>query len=151
MFGLFNKFKKGKIVPHASILVIEDNEVDRLFIQRTLEKRNHLVFTAGNGEEGLRLVYQHKIDLIILDCILPGMSGLKVCETLKQDERTESIPVVFLSVVEGGEILEFYGAGAEFYLHKPVTAKELLREVQILLSESRKADKGTDRMGLPPI
>ncbi|MGH2563616.1 MAG: response regulator, partial [Ginsengibacter sp.] len=89
------------------------------------------------------LAHQHKIDLIILDYILPGMSGLQVCQILKQDQRTRKIPIIFLTVVDGGEILEFYGAGAEFYLHKPVTTKELLRQVEILLADAGK-DKDFD-------
>ena len=125
MFGLFRKATKVERT-FASILIIEDNETDRLFIQRALEKSNYLVFTACDSEEGLRLVYQHKIDLIILDYILPGVNGLDVCKILKQDAKTMRIPIIFLTVVEGKEIMKFYGAGAEFYLHKPVTTGELL-------------------------
>lgn len=138
LFGLFNKFRKKEILNPSHILVVEDNEADRKLIQRTLEKGGHSVFSAHNGEEGLRLVGEHKIDLIILDYLLPGANGIKVCEILKRDRRTKDIPIIFLTVVEGGgEILGFYEAGAEVYLKKPIDRKHLLKEVTQLLAESR--------------
>ena len=140
MFGLFHKFNnenEGAGVA-ASILVIEDSEADRMLIQRTLGKRNYSVIVAYDGEAGLKLVHEHKFDLIILDYLLPGMNGVEICKILKEDGRTRNIPVIFLTVVEAGEvILECYGAGAEFYMHKPIDSKYLLKEVGSILAGTR--------------
>lgn len=139
MFGLLGKFNnKGDGEPLASILVIEDSEADRTLIRRTLKRKNYSVILANDGEAGLKAAREYKIDLIILDYLLPGMNGLEVCQILKEDKRTRKIPIIFLTVVESGEaILECYGSGAESYMHKPINAKELLKEVGMLLSEAR--------------
>ncbi len=128
MFGLFNQWFRQK-PPASSVLVIEDNKADRLFIQRVLEKKNYIVFAVDEGGKGLAIAREREIDLIILDYFLPDMNGLKVCEFLKSSEKTRDVPVVFLTVVDGDKILDIYEAGAEFYLHKPVSANELLRLV----------------------
>ena len=137
MFGLFRKHKKQD-EPVVSILVIEDSEADRVLIQRTSEKKTYSVILANDGESGLRLIREHKIDLIILDYFLPGMNGAEICQILKADKETQYIPVIFLTVVESGEkILECYGSGGESYIHKPINAKDLLREVRTILLEPR--------------
>lgn len=135
MFGLF---KKEQEWPSASILVIEDSAADRMIIQRTLEKKNYSVIVAHDGESGLKLVHEHKVDLIILDYLLPGRNGIEICRIIKGSKETRDIPVIFLTVVEAGEtILECYGAGAETYIHKPIDAGFLLKEVKSLLSEAK--------------
>lgn len=135
LFGLFPKQDQS---PIATILVIEDSEGDRALIQRTLEKKNYSVIPANDGESGLKVARERKVDLIILDYLLPGMNGLEVCRILKEDRRTRSIPIIFLTVVESGEaILECYGSGAESYMHKPIDAKTLLVEVKSILSEAK--------------
>lgn len=140
LFSLLGKSKvqKDSDLTTAAILIIEDSKADRMLIQRTLEKKNYAVFTAPDGESGLELIQKYKIDLIILDYLLPGVNGIKVCEILKTDVRTKDIPVIFLTVVEGGgEIIGFYEVGAEVYLHKPIDGKHLLKEVTALLAESK--------------
>lgn len=134
--GLFPKSEQR--MPIATILVIEDSQGDRALIQKTLEKKNYSVITANDGESGLKVTREHKVDVIILDYLLPGMNGLEVCRILKEDRRTRSIPVIFLTVMESGEtILECYGSGAESYMHKPIDAKALLKEVKSMLLERK--------------
>lgn len=136
LFGLFPK--KDQKVPIATILVIEDSEGDRALLRKTLERKNYSVILANDAEAGLKLVRECKVDLIILDYLLPGMNGVEVCKILKEDEKAKNIPVIFLTVVEAGEaILECYGSGAESYMHKPIDAKTLLVEVKSILSEAK--------------
>ncbi len=143
LFGLFSKSDEG--APIATILVIEDSEGDRALIRKTLERKNYLVILANDGESGLKLVREHKIDLIVLDYLLPGMNGLRVCKILKEDKKTKNIPIIFLTVVESGEaILECYGSGAESYMHKPIDAKFLLKEVKAVLSEGGGEESNED-------
>ena len=142
MFNIFGKFgDKGQQHSVASILVIEDSASDRMFIQRVLEKKGHSVFIADDGEIGLNIIYRNKIDLIILDYILPGMNGLKIGHILKADARTKNIPIIFLTVVESAEaVLGCYEFGADAYLHKPVGAKELLGQVEMILEDAKGKD-----------
>lgn len=136
MVGLFQKTDLK--APIATILVIEDSEGDRTLIQKTLERKNYSVLLAKDGEVGLRFAHEYKIHLIILDYLLPGMNGIEICKMLKEDEKTKNIPIIFLTVVEAGEaILECYGAGAEAYIHKPIDAKYLLKEVKTILTEPK--------------
>ncbi len=129
----------------ASILIIEDTEADRVLIQRSLEKGNYSVIAAPDGETGLKCADEHDIYLIILDYLLPGKNGLETCKILKGDPRTKDIPVIFLTVMDGGGvILDCYGAGAEAYIHKPIDTRHLLREVEFVLSEARKNQREDD-------
>lgn len=134
--GLFSRSDEG--TPIATILVIEDSEGDRALIRKTLEKKNYSAILANDGESGLKIAHEFKVDLIILDYLLPGMNGVEVCKILKDDKRTAHIPIIFLTVVESGEaILECYGSGAESYMHKPIDAKLLLKEVGTILNEPK--------------
>jgi len=132
-------------MPIATILVIEDSEGDRALIQRTLEKKNYSVITANDGESGLKAAREREVDVIILDYLLPGMNGLEICRILKEDKRTQKIPIIFLTVVESGEaILECYGSGAESYMHKPIDVRALLKEVKLMLLEGKENASETE-------
>lgn len=140
MFGLFRKInaKRQHELSSASVLVIEDNATDRIFVQKVLGRRDFCVFTAENGQAGLSLAYERKPDLIILDYVLPDMSGLDLCRILKEDKMTQNIPIIFLTVIEDGyAMIECFEAGAENFLSKPVNAKQLLNEVELTLRDQR--------------
>ena len=143
MFDLFRKlFKRGKDPQYSasSILIIEDSAADRLFFQRVLERKGYTVFTASDGETGLDIVCHNKINLIILDYILPNADGLKIGNILKQDARTKNIPIIFLTMVESSEAILGCFEFSAVYLHKPVGAREFLRQIERLLTESKNKD-----------
>ncbi|MBI5149564.1 MAG: response regulator, partial [Candidatus Omnitrophica bacterium] len=136
MFGLFSKFndKKRKGSCRGSILVIEDNEVDKVFIQNVLRKADFEVVAVENSRQGIAMAKQKLPDVIVLDYFLPDLSGLEVCRILKGNPGTKSIAIVFLTVAEDGyTLLECYEAGAHTFLNKPIRAKELIREVELTL------------------
>lgn len=82
---------------NARILLIEDDQFLRKACEVSLKKRGLTVLTAIDGEEGLRQARTSSPDLILLDMLMPKMSGLETLEALKNDEQTRSIPVVILS------------------------------------------------------
>ncbi len=81
----------------ARILVIEDDKFLRKACEVSLKKRGFTVYTAIDGEEGLRQAHTAAPDIILLDLLMPKLSGLETLEALKKDEKTRDIPVVILS------------------------------------------------------
>jgi CheY-like chemotaxis protein len=81
----------------ARILVIEDDKFLRKACEVSLTKRGFTVLTAVDGEEGIRQAREGSPDLILLDMLMPKMTGIETLEVLKQDEQTRNIPVVILS------------------------------------------------------
>jgi len=115
------------------ILVVDD-EVDILDMLRyNLEKQEYTVLTATNGLGALEQL-KHEPDLVLLDVMMPGMDGWEVCRRLKQNPRTATIPVLFLTA-KGSEVDEVVGLelGAEDYIVKPITLRKLLARVRVAL------------------
>jgi DNA-binding response OmpR family regulator len=108
-------------------LVVADDDHDILrLLERRLGRRGYRVVTAADGAEALEAVRRTDPDAVVLDRLMPGMSGEEVCAALKADERTAPIPVVLLSAhASEREIVEGFGAGADDYLTKPFDLDEL--------------------------
>jgi len=118
----------------ARILVIEDERDLQTVLEYNFRQAGHEVLQALRGEEGLRLARAHRPDLVCLDLMLPDVSGLDVCKTLKQDPATKDIPVLMLTA-KGEEIDRVVGfeLGADDYLVKPFSVRELLLRIQAIL------------------
>ncbi len=124
----------------ATILSIEDQPDIRRLIRMTLEFKGYTVLEAGDGQEGLRMAREQKPNLILLDVMMPGISGLDVSRTLASDPRLQSIPVVMLSALGASTDIEAgLTTGARCYLVKPFSPWELLDMVAKLLSEATAA------------
>lgn len=141
MFSAIKKFFTGGQQRRANgkktILVIDDGEVERKFISRTLQKAGFSVLTADDGAPGLALAKDKKPDLVLLDFVMPGMNGDVVCKYLKDDVTTRDIPVIFLTgSVKPASVIESFEAGAEYYLAKPISAAALIHEVEKILAET---------------
>ena len=120
----------------TTILVVEDTDVDRRFIQETLAKRGYRVVTAVNGAAGLETVKSENPDLIILDCQMPVMDGLEMCKRLKENEKTGEIPVIFLTALDTPQnIIDCFENDCEIYLSKPISGKLLVSQVEAILKE----------------
>ena len=107
----------------ATILVIDDDPDTRNLIERSLIEHRMLVETAATGEEGLQLVQELRPDAVILDIILPKMSGWAVLSTLKADPNLADIPVIVLSFISNKN--RGFALGASDYLTKPFDGKRL--------------------------
>jgi DNA-binding response OmpR family regulator len=114
----------------VKILVAEDSKTIRQENERALTKAGYEVIGAEDGEAVLRLAREQKPDLILLDLLLPKMSGIEVLQRLKLDARTANIPVVVLSGLSERNRDKLIDAGAEDYLEKnslmPVPGENLL-------------------------
>lgn len=120
------------------ILVVEDEKNILNVIKAYLEKENYHVITAMDGEEALEIFYSHNIHLIILDLMLPKMSGEKVCTTIR---KTSSVPIIMLTAkIDEEEKIEGLSIGADDYITKPFSPRELVSRVKALLRRSYRDD-----------
>lgn len=127
--------------PH--ILVVDDNVMSRTVIERRLTRDGYGVFLANSGAEALSVVNRELIDLIFLDLVMDGISGMEVLTTLKGDEKHRNIPVIIISGTDdAGAVAEAKAAGASDFLHKPVMAARLQETVSDILGPCSPAGSG---------
>ena len=133
--------QKKQVAPRASgkkrrILVIDDNEIDRRIVEKLLGRGDYELIFADNGEAGLKKARSEHPNLILLDCVMPGMSGTEVCQILKKDKDLKRIPVIFLTGMDSPTyVINCYDIGAEHYLNKPINAKELMTQIELTFKE----------------
>ena len=118
-------------------ILIVDDEPDLLeTIQINLEIEGYECLVAYDGFRGFERARQEKPDLIILDVMLPGMNGYKVCRLLKFDEKFKHIPIIMLTAeAQEKDRLTGKETGADFYMTKPFSADKLLEKVKEYLGE----------------
>lgn len=117
-----------------SIIVIEDESDILDVVEYNLAREAYKVRTYRDGEQGLEAVRRHAPDLVLLDLMLPGLDGLEVCRRLKQDPTTRSIPVIMLTAKsEESDVVLGLGVGADDYVAKPFSPKELVARVSAVL------------------
>jgi len=118
------------------ILVIDDDRTIKLLISRCLTKKGHEVFLADDGEHGLAMAPQIAPDLILLDVMMPGISGLEVCAKLKQDKSTKLIPIFMLTgKSQQQNIDEALSAGASNYISKPFNPLQIAEVIDTKYNE----------------
>ncbi|MCT4591416.1 MAG: response regulator [Carboxylicivirga sp.] len=118
----------------ATILIIEDNQDMRIFIQNTL-KNTYKVITAENGKVGFTKAMSENPDLIISDIMMPIMDGLELCKNIKSEIKTSHIPVVLLTAKNTNEDeLQGFDIGADHYITKPFNLQKLQYIVRNTLS-----------------
>ncbi|RMF34025.1 MAG: hybrid sensor histidine kinase/response regulator, partial [Chloroflexi bacterium] len=115
-----------------TILVADDEANIRRMLRQELSEAGYRVIEAADGAEALAQARQQQPDLIVLDVMMPGVSGFDVTSALKADERTQKIPIVILSIVEDRE--RGLRLGADAYLTKPVDTVRLLKVVETLIA-----------------
>ena len=113
------------------VLVIEDNPYTSDMIRKYLSRNDYEVLTTSDGREGLRLAREENPDLILLDLMLPGMDGTKVCRTLREES---SVPIIMLTArVEEEDRVTGLELGADDYITKPFSLKELIARMRAVL------------------
>ena len=119
---------------HEKILVIEYEAPLRELLQYNLEKEGYRVTLAVDGEDGLLHVEENKPDLILLDWMLPQVSGIEVCRRLRRGNDTKLIPILMLTAKgEEADKVRGLSTGADDYLTKPFSVPELIARVKALL------------------
>lgn len=128
---------------HPTVLVVEDEPAQRDVLTYNLEAEGFEVVTAGDGEEALLLVAEVVPDIIVLDWMLPGISGIEICRRLKTKADTAGIPVLMLSA-RSEEVDRVRGleTGADDYVVKPYSVMELMARVRNQLRRVRPASVG---------
>jgi two-component system phosphate regulon response regulator PhoB len=124
----------------ANIVLIDDERDILDVLEFNLRQAGHDVSTAMSGSEGLLLVAQERPDLVVLDLMLPDLSGTDVCRSLKSRPELQHIPVLMLSA-RGDEVDRIVGfeLGADDYVRKPFSVRELLLRVRAIVARGRKA------------
>lgn len=118
----------------ASILVVEDEEPIQVLLRYNLEAEGHRVRVTAEGEDTMVLVNEEKPDLMILDWMLPGISGLEVCRLVRARPETKDIPIIMLTArSEEAERVRGLATGADDYLVKPFSVPELLARIKTIL------------------
>ena len=128
--------------PSGTLLVVDDNRVNRLLLGRALEQLGHTVRFAENGKEALEALRQRRVDLILLDIEMPEMDGYQALAALAADPQLRDIPVVMMSSVEEVDsVARCIEMGAEDYLFKPVNPVLLRARVGASLEKKRLRDR----------
>jgi two-component system, OmpR family, phosphate regulon response regulator PhoB len=129
-----------------TVLLVEDEPAQRELLAYNLEAEGFDVITADNGEDGLILVDENDPDLIVLDWMMPQLSGIEVCRRLKSNSKTRQIPVIILSArAEEVDRVRGLETGADDYVVKPYSVIELMARVKAHLRRIRAAAVG-DRL-----
>jgi CheY-like chemotaxis protein len=120
-----------------TILVADDEPSLRLLVKATLALKKYTVIDVSNGQEALEMAKQVNPDAILLDVMMPFLTGFQVCELLKKDPSTASIPVIILTAKGGQDDKEMSkSVGASFFLNKPFRPPDLLNAVEFVLGLS---------------
>jgi DNA-binding response OmpR family regulator len=126
----------GRTEPQEAILVVEDDKALRDGLAMNLELQGYRVLTAADGDEGMKKAFDTKPDLIVLDIMLPGWSGLDILSELRN--KAEDVPVLILSARDRTQDkIEGLGLGADDYVTKPFELPELLARVEAMLRRRR--------------
>jgi two-component system alkaline phosphatase synthesis response regulator PhoP len=133
--------EKPSAIRGARVLVVEDEADVAEMIRYNLGKEGYDVRLASNGTDALRQVKEAKPDVILLDIMVPHLNGWEICRRLKQDRETVAIPVIMVTgrVEEGDKVLGFE-MGADDYVTKPFSPRELLARVRAVSRRGRLND-----------
>ncbi|MHB8483591.1 MAG: response regulator [Nitrospiria bacterium] len=119
------------------ILIVEDENSLRMLVSATLESKRFQILQARNGHEAVMTGQLEKPDLIIMDWMMPGLSGIEALEILRKTDGTKTIPVVILTAKnQTADKEKAFESGANYFLAKPFSPLELLNLVDRILKEN---------------
>jgi two-component system OmpR family response regulator len=121
------------------ILIIDDEAGIRQLVKIFLERHHYVVLEASTGKEGLEIFIQEKIDLVVLDLMLPDAYGIDICKKIREQSE---VPIIMLTAVQGEtNIVLGFEAGADDYVEKPFSPHVLLSRIQAVLKRRRAVEK----------
>lgn len=124
------------------VLVVDDNQQNLELLQAYLEDMDCQTVPAHDGLQALEIIAKEPPDLILLDVMMPKMSGFEVCKRIKNDPKTSDIPVIMVTALnEFGDIERGIDSGTDDFLSKPINKLELLTRVKTMLKLKHLSDK----------
>ncbi|GIH97807.1 response regulator transcription factor [Planobispora siamensis] len=122
----------------ATVLVAEDDADIRDLIIFKLEQTGHTVIAVGDGLSALKLAHEQSPEIVLLDVMMPGMSGIDVCRALRQDPVTAGLPIILLTArAQESDVETGLTAGADDYIVKPFSPRVLADRVHSVLARTR--------------
>lgn len=120
-----------------SVLIVDDEPMARTLLRLMLVRAGFNVSEAEDGFDALEKIKRNRPDIILLDVMMPGMDGFSVCETLRSESETASLPIIMLSAkTDINSVNKGLQVGATKYLTKPISPEELTRHVHDALDET---------------
>ena len=117
-----------------TILIVDDQEINRQVIAELLTQPGYHLVLAGSGAEALEIVAEWKLDLILLDVMMPGMDGFEVCQRLKSNPQWQHIPIILVTALDRTEdLVQGFESGADDFIAKPFKRLELQARVRSML------------------
>ncbi|MDL1968053.1 MAG: response regulator transcription factor [Deltaproteobacteria bacterium] len=127
------------------ILVVDDEEDILELVRYNLAREGYQVISASSGEKCLKKARSEKLDLIVLDLMLPGMDGLEVAKNLKNDSKTKYVPIIMLTAKgEEADIVTGLELGADDYVTKPFSPRILIARIRAVIRRKDKSKKNDD-------
>jgi len=133
------------MIQKNTILIVDDIQSNLILLNKILTDEGYNVISAPNGDDAIKLAQENKLDLILLDIMMPKKDGFTVFEELKTFEKTANTPVIFITVINNDtDTLKAFEMGAVDYITKPFTPTELRIRIktQIALVNAHKSDSG---------
>ena len=124
--------------PKYVVLFVDDSPVDRAYIEGVLVHNGFDLLLAENHEQALSIAREKKPDLILLDILLPHVSGIEVCKRIKADNSIKHIPVIFYTSIDTPKnMINYAGYGAVDYLHKSIPPVVLVEQIRVAIQSNK--------------
>ena len=121
------------------VLFIDDNPVDRAYVEKILARNGFKVLLAEDGPDGVKMAHKELPDLILLDILLPKVSGIEISKQMKQDPAIAHIPVVFFTTLDAPRgFVNFSDYGAVGFIPKSISTVDLVRQIKLALNRNPK-------------
>lgn len=135
-------------LPKQQIIIADDDPSVRFLLKHILEKDNYTTWDAANGDDALKLLDEHDIDMLVIDAVMPGLNGFETCRIVKQ--KQPDLPVIIItSLDDDASVEEAYNAGADDYITKPINWSVLKHRIARVNSNIiRSAVKITSELAL---
>jgi adenylate cyclase len=125
-------------VPAGRVLVVDDDQLNRMLLTRSLEQEGHRVGSAASGQEALEILREKPFDVVLLDIVMPELDGISVLQRLKRDPVLQHVPVIMISAVDEIEtVVRCIEMGSEDYLPKPFNPVLLRARINAALAKKR--------------
>ena len=116
--------------------MVDDNPDSVAIMRGILESRGYDVCAATSGAEALEFLQKETVDVLLLDIMMPEMSGMEVLQRIKEDAATGRLPVILVTAkTQDEDVLSGYQYGADYYITKPFTARQLLYGIELILGK----------------